>query len=317
MLRWGALLALLALSVISILWSTWCGVAGCGWDLFDGISLIRLSRTTAAFTVGGLLALAGALLQLLLRNPLADPYVLGVSGGAASGAMLASLLAPSFAMALALQFGALVGALLAILLLFMLGWRNLVGLTSTSSGINLILTGVMISAGFGAVITLLLSLSSDSTLRGTLFWLMGDLEVDSFPYVALVMLLVALLWSVRFAEKLNVLAHGEATAQLLGIRVQRLRISLLLIASLATAAAVSVAGAIGFVGLVVPHVLRLWLGNDQRVLLPASVLLGGSALVLADLAARTVLSPVQLPVGVITAFVGVPVFLYLLNRSRT
>ncbi len=317
MLRWGALLMLLVLSFAALMVSTWCGTSGCGWDTDHGVSVMRISRAGAAFSVGGLLALSGALLQLLLRNPLADPYVLGVSGGAASGAMLSSLFAPAFAMTVALQVGALAGALLATMLLFLLCWRNLAGLPSTagSPGANLILTGVMISAGFGALITLLLSLSSDSTLRGTLSWLMGDLDTDSFPQEAIVILVLAVLWSLRYAPQLNVLAHGESTAQLLGIHVGRLRIMLLLIASLSTAAAVAVAGAVGFVGLVVPHVLRLWVGNDQRVLLPAAVLAGGSALALADLAARTVVAPVQLPVGVVTALVGVPVFLYLLNRS--
>ncbi len=317
-LRWGALLILSAVSVAALLVSMWCGTAGCGWEAIEGLSQIRRYHAAAAFSVGGLLALAGALLQLLLRNPLADPYVLGISGGAASGAMLASLLAPAFATALAMQIGALTGALLAILLLFLLCWRSLTGLpwSGGSPGTNLILIGVMVSAGFGALITLLLSLSSDSTLRGTLFWLMGDLDADSFPLTAIIVLIIASLWAVRFAPPLNVLAHGEAAAHLLGIPVRRLRIMLLLVASLTTAVAVSVAGAIGFIGLVVPHVLRLWLGNDQRVLLPASVLAGGAALTLADLTARTVAAPVQLPVGVVTALVGVPVFLYLLNRSR-
>lgn len=315
-LRWVVLIVLL--TAAALLLSMGCGTAGCGWDAPDGVSVLRVSRAGAAFSVGGLLALSGALLQLLLRNPLADPYVLGVSGGAATGAMLASLLAPSFAVSMALQVGALGGALLATVLLFLLCWRSLAGQPAApgASGTNLVLTGVMISAGFGAMITLLMSLSSDSTLRGTLFWLMGDLDVDDFPVAALVMLVVAALWSIRFAPVLNVLAHGESTAQLLGIPVRRIRVRLLIVASFATAAAVSVAGAIGFVGLVVPHVLRLWLGNDQRVLLPGSVLAGGAALVLADLAARTMAAPVQLPVGVITALVGVPVFLYLLNRGR-
>ncbi len=318
MAAFGALLVLLGVSLAALLASMWCGTTGCGLNAVEGVSLMRVTRASAAFTVGGLLALAGALLQLLLRNPLADPYVLGVSGGAATGAMLGVLLAPSFAIPFALQSGALAGALLATMLLFLLSWRSLSGLPSTggSTGTNLILTGVMISAGFGALVSLLLSLSSDSTFRGTLFWLMGDLDTDTFPLASSAILMVALLWSIRFSPQLNVLVHGETTAQLLGIHVRKLRIMLLLVASLATAAAVTVAGAIGFVGLIVPHMLRLWVGNDQRVLLPASVLAGGSALVFADFAARTVAAPVQLPVGVVTALVGVPVFLFLLNRSR-
>lgn len=316
--RWGVLVILLILVAGAALASMWCGTGGCGWDAADAVKLMRATRAGAALTVGGLLALAGALLQLLLRNPLADPYVLGVSGGAASGALLAGLLAPALAATAALQLGALTGALLATALLFLLSWRSLGSLSTAreSPGTNLILTGVMISAGFGALITLLISLASDSTLRGTLFWLMGDLDADTFPHAAIAMLAVATLWSIRVAPQLNVLAHGESAAQLLGIRVRRLRITLLLIAALSTAAAVSVAGAIGFIGLVVPHLLRLWLGNDQRILLPASALAGGAALTLADLVARIVVAPVQLPVGVVTALVGVPVFLYLLNRSR-
>lgn len=317
-LHWGTWSLLLASFVLVALASMWCGSTGCGWHAEQGVSMMRVTRLSTSAAVGGLLALAGALLQLLLRNPLADPYVLGVSGGAACGALLASLVLPTAGAAFALQFGALAGALLATTLLFALCWRGLSGFTAGrgSTGAHLILTGVMISAGFGALITLLISLSSDSTLRGTLFWLMGDLDADSFPTAALAMLIVALLWSLRFAPQLNVLAHGDAAAQLLGIRVHRLRLMLLLVSALSTAAAVSIAGAVGFIGLVVPHVLRLWLGNDQRLLLPASVLAGAAALTLADLVARMVVAPIQLPVGVVTALIGVPVFLYLLNRSR-
>jgi iron complex transport system permease protein len=145
---------------------------------------------------------------------------------------------------------------------------------------------------------------------------MGDLDVDSYGWPAWIVLLLTGAWSLKTAPQLNVLAHGEATAQLLGLPVRRLRITLLLVASLATAAAVSLAGAIGFIGLVVPHALRLVLGNDQRLLLPASMLAGGAALVFADLLARTVVAPLQLPVGVITALIGVPVFLTMLSGRR-
>lgn len=281
---------------------------------------LRLPRALSAFAVGGLLALAGALMQLLLRNPLADPYVLGVSGGAATGAMLFSWLAPLSLAAYAMQLGALAGALLATALLFGLARRALMGLlpalSSSPSGVRLILTGVMISAGFGALMTLLLSLAPEGELRGMVFWLMGDLDNGSLLLPAWLVLAAATLWAFFNAAQLNVLAHGDTTAQLLGIAVPRLRAATLLVASVATASAVAIAGAIGFVGLVVPHVLRLLLGNDQRLLLPASVLAGGAALTLADLLARSVVAPLQLPVGVITALVGVPVFLALLARSR-
>ncbi len=299
-----------------------CGSLGCS-DVFSlppDIRGMRVDRVLAAFCVGGLLSLAGGLLQLLLRNPLADPYVLGVSGGAAAGALSFSLLLPASAVIYCLQSGALLGALLATALLLVLARRsfvNEIALDSGTGGIRLILTGVMISAGFGALIILLLSLSPDAQMRGTLFWLMGELDSADFVISAWIVLLMACIWSFTKAAALNVLSHGEVTAHLLGLNVRRLQISLLLIASLSTAAAVAVAGTIGFIGLVVPHALRLVIGNDQRVLLPASVLTGGIALTLADLLARSIAAPVQLPVGVITAFIGVPVFLVLLARSRS
>jgi iron complex transport system permease protein len=299
-----------------------CGSLGCS-DVFSlppDIRGMRVDRVLAAFCVGGLLSLAGGLLQLLLRNPLADPYVLGVSGGAAAGALSFSLLLPASAVIYSLQSGALLGALLATALLLVLARRsfvNEIALDSGTGGIRLILTGVMISAGFGALIILLLSLSPDAQMRGTLFWLMGELDSADFVISAWIVLLMACIWSFTKAAALNVLSHGEVTAHLLGLNVRRLQISLLLIASLSTAAAVAVAGTIGFIGLVVPHALRLVIGNDQRVLLPASVLTGGIALTLADLLARSIAAPVQLPVGVITAFIGVPVFLVLLARSRS
>jgi iron complex transport system permease protein len=313
------LLSLLSLmAVLASVLALSCGSLGCELipEQFFEVQSLRMPRVSSAFTVGALLSLAGALLQLLLRNPLADPYILGVSGGAAVGAMLFSLLLPATFSVFGLQAGALAGAALAILLLFLLARRSLAALPLTNAvpGVSLILIGVMISAGFGALISLLLSLSPDAQLRGALFWLMGDLDVDSYGLPAWAVLLLVGTWAVWTAPQLNVLSHGEATAQLLGLPVRRLRIAILVAASLATAAAVSLAGAIGFVGLVIPHLLRLIIGNDQRLLLPAVMLAGGTALVLADLVARTMVAPLQLPVGVVTALVGVPVFLSLLLR---
>jgi iron complex transport system permease protein len=320
--RFSYLLVLISVGMLVLLLSSLCGGAGCyvpsedGWFIFQ----LRVPRVASAFAVGGLLSLAGALMQLLLRNPLADPYVLGVSGGAAAGALSFSLLLPASAAVYSLQSGALLGALLATALLLVLARRsfaNEIALESGAGGIRLILTGVMISAGFGALIILLLSLSPDAQMRGTLFWLMGELDSPDFVISAWLVLLLACAWSFTKARELNVLSHGEVTAHLLGLSVRRLQISLLLVASVSTAAAVAVAGTIGFIGLVVPHALRLVIGNDQRVLLPASVLTGGIALTLADLLARSIASPTQLPVGVITALIGVPVFLVLLARSRS
>lgn len=305
-------------SVLVLVAATFCGSSSCGFsDDWQSMLFLRAPRVVSGFAVGGLLALAGALMQLLLRNPLADPYVLGVSGGSAAGALLFGIVLPGSV--LGLQSGALAGALTATLILVVLARRSLsaASVVDTSPGISLILNGVMVSAGFGALVTLLLTVADDASLRGALFWLMGDLDTDSYNSAAWIVLILSLAWSMRQSSALNVLSHGVTTAGLLGIPIVRLRFSLLLVASMATAAAVAVAGAIGFIGLVVPHALRLVTGNDQRLLLPASVFGGGVVLVLADMAARTLFAPIQLPVGVATAMVGVPVFLYLLNRSRT
>lgn len=273
---------------------------------------LRLPRALAAFGVGGLLAVAGALMQVLLRNPLADPYVLGVSGGASVGALLALLIAGS---AWLVQAGAFAGALLTIVLVFALAQRDLSRLDTTArldSAPRLLLTGVMLAALWSAVITLMLMLAPEARLRGMLFWLAGDLggsEAAGWPIVVLGGLLL-LSWPL--ARELNVLLGGTASAQALGVPVVRLRRHVYVLASLATAIAVTTGGAIGFVGLVVPHALRLLMGNDQRTLLPACALAGGTLLLLADTLARTVVSPQQLPVGVITALLGVPTFIVLL-----
>ena len=276
---------------------------------------LRLPRALAAFAVGGLLALAGALMQVLLRNPLADPYVLGLSGGAAVGALGAMLAGLG---ALAVNLGASAGALFSIALVFAFARRDFARqqmLGALDASPRLLLTGVITAAGWGALITLMLTLAPEARLRGMLFWLMGDLNgVDSWA-PALLALALALALSYPAARELNVLLRGEVLAHALGVRVLPLRRMVYLLASVATALAVTTAGAIGFVGLVVPHALRLALGNDQRMLLPASVLAGGTLLLLADTAARSLLAPQQLPVGVITALLGVPAFLFLLTRN--
>jgi len=279
------------------------------------VTQLRLPRALAAFAVGGLLALAGALMQVLLRNPLADPYVLGLSGGAAVGAlgtMLAGL------GAFAAELGAIGGAMAAIVLVFALARRDFarqqtLGVMDASP--RLLLTGVVMAAGWGAVITLILTLAPDAKLRGMLFWLMGDLNGAESWAPALLVLAAALAATYPAARDLNVLLRGEALAQALGVRVAPLRRLIYVVASVATALAVTTAGAIGFVGLVVPHALRLMLGNDQRVLLPACALAGGTLLLLADTAARSLFAPQQLPVGVITAIVGVPAFMLLLLHN--
>lgn len=269
---------------------------------------LRLPRTLAAFATGGLLAVAGALMQVLLRNPLADPYVLGLSGGAAVGALLAMLTGLS---ALLISGAAFAGAMLAMVLVFALAHGT--GSWTTS---RLLLTGVVVAAGWGAVITLMLALTPSYKLPGMLYWLMGDVSYARTPWPAVIVLIVAIMVVLPLARNLNVLARGPMQAAALGVSVRPLEWTIYVLASLLTATAVTTAGSIGFVGLIVPHMLRLLLGNDQRIILPASALAGGTLLVLADTLARTMIAPEQLPVGVITALLGVPTFLYLLHRSR-
>ncbi len=284
-------------------------LAGGGSELHRTLILdLRLPRTLSAFATGGLLAVAGALMQVLLRNPLADPYVLGLSGGAAVGALLAML---AGAAGFLISGSAFAGAMLATLLVFGLAHGS--GSWTPS---RLLLTGVVVAAGWGAMITLILAMSPASRLPGMLYWLMGDLSHAGQPWPGLAVLILVCLLVFPLGRSLNVLARGSLQAAALGVSVRSLEWLIYLVASLLTATAVTMAGAVGFVGLVVPHMLRLALGNDQRMILPACALAGGTLLVLADTLARVVIAPEQLPVGVITALIGVPTFLYLLYRSR-
>ncbi len=313
--------SLLLLSGISVLFSMANGSMDIGWaELLSAIHGngegfatrvildLRWPRTAAAYVTGALLALAGGLMQVLLRNPLADPYVLGISGGAAVAALLTLLLGIG---GIWLQGAAFTGALLSMLLVFGLSHGH--GGWSIS---RLLLTGVVVAAGWGAAIGFLLALSPERDLRGMLFWLMGDLSYATTPVEGFAVLLAGLLVAVASGRSLNLLAHGEVVAATLGVTIQPLRRLIYVMASLLTAAAVTMGGSIGFVGLIVPHMLRLQGVRDHRVLLPAAALLGGCLLVIADTLARTLLAPRQLPVGTLTALIGVPVFLYLLYHSR-
>lgn len=273
----------------------------------DIVLQLRLPRALNAFSVGALLALAGALMQVLLRNPLADPYILGISGGAAVATLSAILLG----MTAFIGAAAFVGALLSMALVFGLA-RGL----GTHSSSRLLLTGVVVAAGWAAALSFLLTVAPDRELRGILFWLMGDLGVSDSLRLGPMVLVLGLLLSLPFARSLNVLARGELTAHSLGVPVAWLRWYFYALASLLTAVAVTIAGSIGFIGLIAPHILRLATGNDHRVLLPGAALFGGSLLLLADTFARTVFAPQQLPVGVLTALLGVPLFLFLLARTR-
>lgn len=314
------LTALLVLSIASLALATIAGSVTLGpqqwWAaLLDPAEAggellwrLRLPRAVAAWAVGAMLAMSGCLMQVLLRNPLADPYILGVSGGAACAALLAMMAGLAAAL---LPVMALLGAALSIIIVF-----GLARGAGPWSGTRLLLTGVVTAAGWSALISLLLAMGSDSSLRGMLFWLMGDLSYARLPAWAVGVLLAGFALVMVFARSLNVLAMGETTARLLGESTRNLLWLVYLLASVLTATAVSVAGAIGFVGLIVPHLVRLVVGADHRVLVPAAALFGGSFLVLSDTLARTVIAPRQLPVGVITALLGVPLFLLLLNRAR-
>jgi iron complex transport system permease protein len=274
----------------------------------DIVRELRGPRVVAAFACGGLLALAGTLLQVLLRNALADPYVLGVSGGASLGALLALA---AGAGAVSMNASALVGALTAIVLVF--------GLTYRSGDWNvyrLLLTGLVLSAGFSALISLILVLAPEAQVKGMLFWLMGDLSQTESGAGAGVVLCVLLVLGIATAAQLDLLALGDFKARSLGVSVEPLQVMTFAAAAIATVAAVVTAGAIGFIGLIAPHAIRLAGVAHHRALLPLAVLLGASLLTIADTIARTIWSPQQLPVGIFTALIGVPAMLLLLGRSR-
>ncbi len=273
----------------------------------DVIFELRVPRALSAFGAGSALALAGVLMQVLLRNPLADPFVMGVSGGAAVAALSAMMLGLS---GLLIDISAIVGALAATLLVFALAHDE-----GSWAPVRLLLTGIVIAAGTSAIVTMLLALGEDRELRGMLFWLMGDLSIADRPVPLLLLSALGLVLGVPIARHLNLLARGELQARALGVPVNALRIAIFIASSVLTAAAVTSAGTVGFVGLVTPHLVRLMLGSNHRVVIPAAALLGGTLVMFADLCARTLFAPRQLPVGALTAMVGVPLFLILMRRD--
>ena len=274
----------------------------------DIIWNLRAPRALAAFACGGLLALAGALLQALLRNALADPYVLGVSGGAALGALLALITGAGAAL---MNLAALAGATCAIAIVFGLSFRS-----GDWDVYRLLLTGVVLAAGLSALVSLTLVTAPYVQVKGMLFWLMGDLSYAEGPAPALMVLAAGTALAAGGARGLDLLALGEIKARSLGLRVKMLEVVVFFLAAVATVAAVMLAGSVGFVGLMAPHAVRLMGVAAYRWLLPLSVLLGGAFLTVADTLARTIVAPQQLPVGVLTAIIGVPLMLWLLGRRR-
>jgi iron complex transport system permease protein len=268
---------------------------------------LRIPHALTAFVTGGLLALAGALMQVLVRNPLADPYILGISGGAGLATLLLMLLGFS---GIWLTGGAWMGSLLSIVLIFLLTHKQPAGRPQ-----QLLLTGIALASGFSACTSLILLTSPDIILRSMFFWLVGDLSETELPFFASIVLLLGLLFSLTIAKELNLLVRGEKAAEALGVNTTQLQWKLYLLSSLLTATAVTLAGCIGFIGLIVPHLFRLLFSYDHRYLLPGCVLLGGSLLTLADVLARTLFFPQTMPVGIIMVLLGIPVFLFLLQKN--
>ncbi len=310
------LTSLILLALLSLLCSIKLGVVNTPWLALLGhgsqhveqiIWQLRWPIALNAFVTGSLLALTGAILQILLRNPLADPYILGISGGAATANLTGILLGISSHW---LHLTSFMGALIATLLLYWLLYRQ-----RHVNPQKVLLAGVIMAAGWGAIISLLLAISPNQDLRSMLFWLMGDVNNYSTPWFALTILLLATIYSALIAPQLNILMQGNQQAQSLGINVQRLQTQLYFVTALLTATAVSIAGTIGFVGLITPHLLRLLHTSDHKFILPASMLLGGSLVCFANLLAKQALLPIQLPVGVVMALIGVPVFLILLCKQ--
>ncbi len=293
--------------------SVWQGIFGLlAGQLIETDSLIaamRLEHVGAAFLAGASLALAGCLMQALLRNPLADPYILGVSGGASVGAIAVLFFS---AACLAINIAALVGAALITASLYLLSRRSFGSLHGTT---QILLTGVMLAFGCGALVTLMLTLAPAHDLRGMVFWLIGDLSGTPFSLTQCLLLVIVLGWSWHQSNAINLLSRQADMAASLGVPVTSLQKTLFALSAILTAMAVAEAGCISFVGMTVPHICRRIWGSDHRWLVPASTLMGGLFLILADTIARSVVSPIQLPVGAVTAIIGAPVFLFQLRKG--
>ncbi|MFC4322233.1 FecCD family ABC transporter permease [Litchfieldia salsa] len=277
---------------------------------------IRFPRVVLAFCVGASLALAGAAFQGLLRNPLADPYTIGVSSGASLGAVVVLFFQVTIVGlgSFTLPVVSIVSGFLSLLVVF-----GLVRLSSRSLAIEtIILAGIIVSAFIGSVVSLLISLGDRDSMSQIIYWLYGSVGMRGWSHVQLIIpfMIVGSFILLYHYRELNALALGEDAADHIGVDVKKGKTYILIGASLLTGAAVAVSGSIGFVGLVIPHLVRLVTGPNHRHVLPLSVLLGGSFLIVADLLARTIIAPKELPIGVITALIGAPVFALLLIRER-
>jgi len=290
------------------------------WIFFKGVDSIeytilmeiRVPRILVGIAVGGALSLAGVILQAIFRNPLVEPYTLGISGGAALGVSICIVLSLNQHYALSLPFFGMIGAGCIIIIIYML---NALGMVHNIQ--RLLLIGVMISFISNSLFMLIISLSKSEQMHSIMFWTMGSLEEPNrlLVYGLLAVSLIGCMIISIFSSDLNILSLGEEDAFYLGLNVERIRNVLLIMASILTGFSVSISGIIGFVGLVVPHFVRQFIGSDHRTIIPASYITGAIFLILCDLLARTIIRPMELPVGIVTGLVGGTIFIYALVKK--
>lgn len=284
-------------------------------DVERTIFFLRLKRIILGVMIGGMLSVAGVILQAVLRNPLAEPYILGISSGGSLGVVLAMVFG-SFLIPyeiLSLPLCAFLGAIFSIFLVQCLARVN-----ARIPPQNLLLSGVVVGVILTNILVFIVWFFEDRLIHGVIWWLLGDLEVvkDSHLFVVIVLGILGTILSFLFCRELNIISFGEEEAISLGIDLERTKKILIYTASLLSATAVSVCGIIGFVGLIVPHIVRFFVGNEHRILIPSSFLMGGIFLVISDTFARTFFSPIEIPIGVITAFIGGPMFIFLLQKEK-
>jgi len=284
-------------------------------DRCRGILLIRFSRVILAAIAGASLAVVGAILQGLLKNPLADPYVLGISSGSGLGAVLAIVLGVNVAWlgGIAVPFFAFVGGVVTILFVYFLSKKG-----SRVGTEDLLLSGVIVSAMLSSFIMFLVSIIEVEGLHSALWWLLGNTQIFDTGLLVIVssISIACIIISCLLARNLNIMSLGDEEAISMGLNAEHIKLIFFIISSLMTAVVVSVCGMIGFVGLIVPHVMRRFVGPDHRSLIPASALCGAALLIICDILARRVMAPLELPVGVITAMIGGPFFIILLKKAR-
>ncbi len=317
--RWLIILILLGLasiylsvangSIIIDSYELFRSVMGRGTPFYDEIIWnIRMPRALSAFVTGALLSISGAITQVLLKNPLADPYILGISGGAGVVSLLLILFGFS---GIWLNIGAWAGSLMAILLIF-----SLIQHKNAWSSEQVLLTGVALASGFSAIMSFILVISDDHATHSMLYWLMGDLSDTHLPFYEGIILFIGLMISFGFSKELNLLKHGTLYAESLGVSTKKIYRKLYLLCALLTSTAVGLAGCIGFVGLIIPHLFRRMISANHRLLLPGAALMGGIFTTLADTLSRILFAPLELPVGMTMAFIGIPLFLFLLQKNR-